>query len=222
MAFKTFAAAAALAASAMATVPSLSVPACPETACVEYSKSVPDLTAFPRTRVDACYTDTSIALTFTAFEETSFYTNSSLETNGDIWMYNVMEAFIYKGTDDPQTYFEYEVSPGNVTYQAVIFNPTEDRSGAFDHFFVSDPLADGFSASTTLDREAHTWVSESKIPLALFNVKDGQAKGTEWRMNFFRTITSEETFPDQQLGAWSPPDEASFHITKFLGHVEFV
>lgn len=206
-------------------VPQVNVPACPQKGTVTYNGRVPDQTKdFPLTQVDLCYTDTAIAITFTAHNETNFYFDPSQGTNDDIWEYEVMEAFIYRGTDDPQTYLEYEVNPNNATYQAFIYNPTEKRAeGApFDHFFVSDPAGDGFTAETTLDRDAHTWVSDVRIPLALFNVNDGKARGTEWRMQFLRTITSPETFPDQELGAWNPPDEANFHITKFMGKVKFV
>ncbi|KAI5458759.1 hypothetical protein BGZ63DRAFT_392010 [Mariannaea sp. PMI_226] len=205
-------------------VPSVDVPACPRRGTIKYSKSVPDLTDFPRTQVDLCYTDTSISLTFTALDETNFYFNASQGTNDDIWEYEVMEAFIYKGTEDPQTYLEFEINPNNVTYQAFVYNPSKDRAdGApFDHFFVSDPATDGFSATTKLDKRAKSWTSRTLIPLALFNVDNGRAKGTNWRMNFFRTITSPSTYPDQQLGAWSPPNKASFHISKYFGHVRFV
>ncbi|CAM1505961.1 Fc.00g115980.m01.CDS01 [Cosmosporella sp. VM-42] len=207
-----------------ANVPSLNVPACPAVGTVRYSRSVPDRTDFPLTQVDLCYTKSSIAITFTAHNETNFYFDPKQGTNDDIWEYEVMEAFIYKGTDDPQTYLEFEVNPNNATYQAFVYNPSKDRAeGApFDHFFVSDPATDGFSSKTSLDKAGERWTSSVKIPLALFNVNDGQAKGTKWRMNFFRTITSPETYPNQDLGAWSIPDKASFHITKYFGCVKFV
>lgn len=209
---------------ATTAVPFLKVPACPHKGTVSYSKSVPALDDFPLTQVDLCYTDSKIAITFTAYNETNFYYDPKQGTNGDIWEYEVVEAFIARGTEDPQTYVEYEINPNNVTYQAFVYNPSETRAdGApFDHFFVSDPATDGFTAKTTLDKSAEKWVSEVEIPFALFNVKNGKARGTDWRMNFFRTITSPETYPNQELGAWSPPDKASFHITKFLGHVKFV
>ncbi|KAM5349948.1 hypothetical protein ACJ41O_006453 [Fusarium nematophilum] len=205
-------------------VPSVNVPACPGLGTIRYSKSVPDQSDFPLTQVDLCYTRTSLALTFTAYDETNFYFDPKQGTNDDIWEYEVMEAFIYKGTDDPQTYFEFEINPNNVTYQAFVYNPSKDRAeGApFDHFFVSDPAADGFSATTKLNKRAKRWVSKVKIPLGIFNVDVGAAKGTKWRMNFFRTVTSPSTFPDQELGAWSSPDKASFHITKYFGHVKFI
>ncbi|EOO03168.1 hypothetical protein UCRPA7_1338 [Phaeoacremonium minimum UCRPA7] len=221
--FKAALAVAVLAASA-AAVPCLTVPACPKTGHVEYSKSVPDLTPFPKTAVDLCYTDTSVELTFTAYDEKYFYFDPSQTTNDDIWEYEVMEAFLYRGTNDPQTYLELEVNPNNVTYQAFVYNPSKVRTAgaAFDHFFVSDPAADGFSAETELDVPGEVWTSKVTVPLGIFNVDNGTAKGTEWRMNFFRTVTNETLYPDQLLGAWSPPNQASFHMTPYFGRVTFV
>ncbi|KOS21732.1 hypothetical protein ESCO_001503 [Escovopsis weberi] len=227
----TMTAAAALTGLAVATpstsgpkVPSVNVPKCPHVGTVTYSKSVPDLQPFPPTQVSLCYTDKSIVIDFVARGETNFFFNASQGTNDDIWEYEVMEAFIYKGTDDPQTYLEFEVNPNNVTYQAFVYNPSKVRAAGapFDHFFVSDPPADGFSAETTLDRRAHTWQSKVQIPLGLFNVDAGRACGTQWRMNFFRTTVSPETYPDQGLGAWSPPSQANFHMTPYMGRVNFV
>ncbi|KAI1098037.1 hypothetical protein F4804DRAFT_141116 [Jackrogersella minutella] len=207
------------------SVPSLEAPACSiGKGSVQYDKSVPDLAAFPKTQVDVCYDDTSIHITFTALEETNFYYNESLTTNDPIWAYEVMEAFVYRGTNDPQTYLEFEVSPNNVTFQAWIFNKSKVRaaSAPLDTSFLTQPLTDGITAETTLDKDAQTWVSATTIPLGLFNVDDGQAAGTEWRMNFFRTVVSPDTFPDQLLGAWNPTNESNFHMTPFFGHISFV
>jgi hypothetical protein len=209
---------------ASTTVPSLEAPACPRVGTITYSKSVPNLTDFPLTEVNLCYTDTTIDITFTAHDEINFYFDPSQGTNGDLYEYEVMEAFIQKGTQDPQTYVEFEINPNNVTYQAFVYNPSKSRStgAAFDHFFINDPVGDGFEWNTELDKPSKTWTSQVMIPLGLFNVDNGMARGTNWRMNFFRTIVSPSTFPNQSLGAWSPPDAANFHITKFLGHIKFV
>lgn len=45
-------------------------PRCPKTTTVEFDKSVPDKEDFPRTKVDICYDDKSLHLSFKAFEET--------------------------------------------------------------------------------------------------------------------------------------------------------
>lgn len=204
-------------------LPSLLVPQCPGQGTAVIDRTAPDRTAFPLTTVSLCYTQTALQLNFTAFQETNYYYNASQGTNGDIYNYEVMEAFIYHGRNDPQTYLEFEVNPNNVTYQAVVYNPTKVRAAnaPFDHFFVTDPSTDGFSASTTLDKAAQTWWSSVQIPLALFNL-DGHVQGSQWRMNFFRTITSPSMYPNQTLGAWSPPNQPSFHITPYFGHVAFI
>ena len=210
--------------SVLATNPSLSVPACPDKGTIKYDKSVPNRTQFPLTQVDVCYDQASIHLTFTAYNETNFFYNSSFMTNDPIYEYEVMEAFIYHGTKDPQTYLEFEVSPNNVTFQAFIYNPSKVRAPGtvFDGFFITDPVLNGLTANTTLYRPKKKWVSSARIPLGLFNVDNGTAKGTKWRMNFFRTVVAPATFPDQLLGAWSPTNESNFHMTPFFGNVLFV
>ena len=109
-------------------VPCLQVPACPALGTIQYDKSVPNKTDFALTQVDLCYDNTSIEITFTAYNETNFFVNASQGTNDAIYEYEVMEAFIYQGTKDPSTYLEFEVNPINVTYQAFVYNPSKVRA----------------------------------------------------------------------------------------------
>ncbi|KAJ6511485.1 hypothetical protein C8R47DRAFT_736264 [Mycena vitilis] len=206
------------------TVPSLNVPACPAKGTVTYNKSVPDRGAFPLTQVDVCYSDTSIEITFTAHNETDFFVNSSYGTNDPIYEYTAMETFISRGSETPQRYLEFEIAPNNVTFQAFIYNPSKVRAdnAPFDTFYVAEPLVDGLTATTKLDKPKGLWTSSARIPLGFFNVDNGQAKGTVWRMNFFRIITHPATFPAQFYGAWNQPDEANFHMSPYFGNVHFV
>ncbi|CAN8105571.1 unnamed protein product [Discula destructiva] len=207
-------------------VPSLYVPACPAVGMISYDNTVPssDNSTFPETDVSLCYDDSFIHITLTALEEKSFYYNASVPTNGDIYDYEVMESFIYRGTNDPATYLEFEVAPNNVTFSAFIYNPSKIRAtdAAFDRFYITDLAADKLSATTTLDVAGEKWTSNVQIPLGFFNVESGCARGTKWRMNFFRTVTSKATFPTQAYGAWSAPNETNFHMTPFFGHVTFI
>ncbi|KAF3763453.1 hypothetical protein M406DRAFT_279552 [Cryphonectria parasitica EP155] len=207
-------------------VPSLDVPECPAVGTVAYNTSVPnnDTAAFPETKASLCYDDSFIRITFTALQEEYFYYNNSVPTNGDIYDYEVMEAFIYRGVNDPQTYLEFEVAPNNVTFSAWIYNPSKVRAtgAAFTGAYITSLVADQLSANTTIVRSEDLWYSHVQIPLGFFNVDTGKAKGTRWRMNFFRTVTSAELFPTQYYGAWNPPNETNFHMTPFFGHVYFV
>lgn len=116
------------------------------------------------------------------------------------------------------------MAPNNVTFSAFIYNPSKVRAAgaAFDTFFITDLAADELVASTTLREAEGAWASRAQIPLGLFSVDAGGARGTRWRMNFFRTTTSAAALPAQGYGAWSPPDEINFHMTPYFGHVRFV
>ncbi|KAJ2543454.1 hypothetical protein GGH12_003588 [Coemansia sp. RSA 1822] len=199
------------------------VPACPSTTSFTFNTGIPAVDpSCPLTKVQMCYTPTQLKLDFTAYNETEFYYDASQTTNGDIWEYEVVEAFIYKGADDPQTYFEYEVNANNVTYNAFVYNPsTVRKEGApFDHAFVVDPFGDGFEVDTRVNKKAQLWHTSSVIPLALFNGEN--PRGSTWRMNFFRTVTGPSTFPDQKLCGWKNTNAANFHITSAFGRVKFV
>ncbi|KAI0809781.1 hypothetical protein GGR55DRAFT_679612 [Xylaria sp. FL0064] len=208
------------------SVPSLNVPSCNHgVGTVQYDRSVPNgEDKFPLTQVDLCYTDSDIKITFTAFEEVNFFYNASQTTNDDIFNYEVMEAFIYHGTNDPKSYLEFEVNPNNITWQAFIYNPSKVRAAGapFDSGKLMTPIIDGLVTNTALDKDAGIWVSNASIPLGLFSVDDGEAKGTKWRMNFFRTVVAPDTFPAQGLGAWNPTNMSNFHMTPFFGNVHFV
>jgi hypothetical protein len=209
---------------AVENLPHLDVPACPAKATTAYDKSVPDLADFPPTQVDICWTNSHFEIDFTAHAETSFFVNSSYANNDPIWQYTVMETFIATGAEDPTKYLEFEVAPNNVTWTAFIHNPSKvrDDDAPLETFYIDDPLAAGISAHTVLDKETHIWTSYTKIPLHLFHIEEGHAKGTKWRMNFFRTVTSPEMFPKQLYGAWNPPNKANFHMTPFFGNIELV
>lgn len=64
---------------AATAVPCLEVPECPALSTVTYNTPVPssDDAVFPRTEVALCYDDSFIRITFSAFEEESFYCMSN-------------------------------------------------------------------------------------------------------------------------------------------------
>ncbi|PHH62040.1 hypothetical protein CDD81_7596 [Ophiocordyceps australis] len=204
--------------------PRVWVPACPLYETITFSSSVPPKTyAVPSTEVRLCYGQEHLHANMTAHGEEHFYYNETHKTNDDLWEYEVLEIFMSRGWTDPTAYLEFQVSPANVTYRAMVVNPSKRRQpgAAFDHWFADSPMQDGFFATTQLDRKAKTWQSNVRIPLVLFNIDGRAAKETAWRMNFFRTIVGPDTFPQQQLAAWSPPNETNFHITEYFGRVIF-
>ncbi|ETV96328.1 hypothetical protein H310_10490 [Aphanomyces invadans] len=206
-------------------VPSIQVFECPVVTTIDIAQSLADRSIpFPATQADLCYTNTTFHIAFSTHEEMSFLTNPSYGHNDNIWEYNVFEAFIALGTDDPVEYFEFEVSPTNQTYSAYILNPRKDFSPPVGHFYVGGDEAEaralGIQVVTETDRATHTWVSVAELPLGLFDVTAPQ--GTLWRMNFMRKITNTTIFPNQHCGAWNAPNQYNFHETPCFGRVHFV
>ncbi|MCJ1388870.1 hypothetical protein MMC18_001720 [Xylographa bjoerkii] len=152
-------------------------------------------------QVNFCYTKTSIDITFTAYNETNLFHDSSYGTNDPIYEYEVMESLINRRAK--KIYIEFEVAPNKVTSHAFVYNPSKTRvkGTLFDGAYIRNPVANGTTAKTTMDRPEKIWISEANIPLGLLNVDDGQAKGTQGRTNFFRTAVDRKTFPDQTLGS---------------------
>lgn len=64
--------------------PQLHVPACTLRSTIVYDQSVPDLAEFPLTQVDLCYSKMHIKIDFTAYNETSYFFNSTYITNDPI------------------------------------------------------------------------------------------------------------------------------------------
>ncbi|KAJ2803518.1 hypothetical protein H4S07_004435 [Coemansia furcata] len=135
---------------ATASKPDIKVPKCPAKVSTTFTTQIPSGTACPQTKVELCYTNTELSLVFVALGEKNDYYDPKQTTNDNIWEYEVMEAFIYKGSDDPQTYFEYEVSPNNVTFNAFIFNPSRMRKAnmPLDHAYIAEPFSDGFTINS--------------------------------------------------------------------------
>ncbi len=102
-------------------------------------RSVPNRTAFPTTQVDACYDDQMLQLRLTAYDEVNFFFDPNQTTNDAIYNYEVMEAFLARGTNDPATYLEFEVSPNNVTFHAFIYNRSKVRTTGLDTAFITKP-----------------------------------------------------------------------------------
>jgi hypothetical protein len=204
-------------------VPSLNVPSCPVKTFFKFNTSAPDGTPFPLTEFRICWGWDGFSIDFYGSDEMTWLFNPNYTTNDPIYQYEAIQVLIAPGTENPATYLELDIAPNNVTYSAIVYNPSFIRwpGQPFDKALLNGP-ADGIYANTVLEPQFKTWRTYMEIPFSLFNIVGGQGNGTQWRMNFARTVTTPKTFPKQTLGAWSPPDEASIHKSPFFGHVTFV
>jgi len=144
----------------------------------------------------------------------------------------VVEAFL-SPTADVAHYYEFEVSPHNVVFDARVTSPDLDRTtmtvdtswdcpGLQTAVQVSGPLHDGRpsdGASESSDAEPGWWSVEIAIPFAAFPETGVPQPGEMWRANFYRIDRAEPP----EYSAWSPTLQvpADFHIPARFGYLVF-
>lgn len=131
-----------------------------------------------------------------------------------LWEEEVVELFIAPGSAVPARYFELEVSPRGVLFDACVDNPTSRREQ-----MAVDPRWDcpGLAwAAGPLGREEDWWASLD-IPWAALTPRGELPR--HWRANFHRV--ERPRGGEAELSSWSPtltrpPD---FHKPERFGHL---
>jgi hypothetical protein len=172
------------------------------------------------TEVRACWDDRHLYVSFSC-RDTDVWGNFE---NRDDPLYDeeVVELFVCP-TNDLRHYFEIEVSPCNVLFDARVFSPDGKRETMqVDPAWNAARIRTAVRVSGILnDRTAPDfgWIAEIAVPFADLGVEP-PTPGTAWRVNFFRIERGQAT----EFTAWSPtyvePEE--FHIPACFGELVFV
>lgn len=135
----------------------------------------------------------------------------------------VVEVFLCP-TGDLRHYFEFEVSPRNVLFDARIFSPEGDRrSMLVEHEWDAPGLESAVRVAGTLENRDDVdlgWIAEIAIPFADLGLAGPPAPGDRWRINLYRIERGEV----EEYTAWSPTFRipADFHVPARFGWLEFV
>jgi len=128
----------------------------------------------------------------------------------------VVEVFIDPDSDEV-TYYEFEVSPRNVIFDAVVANPTGIK-GEIDTSWDCHGLRTAVGMATSAPG---SWAVEMAIP---FRALESAAHtppqpGDRWRMNLYRI----ERLPREEYSCWSPTmvEPANYHVPARFGTIEF-
>lgn len=147
-----------------------------------------------------------------------------LSRDDPIWEEEVVEVFLCPSLD-LTTYLEFELSPRNVQFDALVHNPTEERSSLrIDTSWDCADWESGVVVDGTLDDRSDTdrlWIAEMSFAFAsLPGLPHCPPRpGDEWRVNFYRI----DRTPTPEFSAWSPtlrhpPD---FHVPSRFGRLVF-
>ncbi len=130
-----------------------------------------------------------------------------------------------------RVYYELEVSPHGVLFDAVVLNRRTDPGGPRDMDTLTGWNPPGFRAAIYVDGELDSrtavsrgWQAEIQIDLRDLGAPriphPDTAAGAEicWGMNLFRI----DRHPDgDEYQAWSPTGRIDFHLPQFFGQLRF-
>jgi hypothetical protein len=137
----------------------------------------------------------------------------------------VVEMFI-----DPfglgKVYYEFNISPHNVIFDAVILNKMVPPDGPRDIVGLREWNCPGLRTAVTVDGELDSrrpvsrhWDVEAAVPLAeLVPPHCPPRLGDEWRLNLYRIDRAEDR---DEYQAWSPTGRIDFHMPWSFGVLVF-
>ncbi len=137
----------------------------------------------------------------------------------------VVEMFI-----DPfglgKVYFEFNISPHNVVFDAVILNRMEPPDGPRDIAGLREWDCPGLQTAVTVEGELDTrrpvseyWDVEAAVPLReLAPPRLPPEQGDEWRLNLYRIDRGRDK---DEYQAWAPTGRVDFHMPWHFGTLRF-
>ena len=165
-----------------------------------------------RTRVELSHDGALLSLRFECEDRHIWGTYD--KRDDPLWREETVELFLAPGSADPVEYFEFEVSPHGILFDARVSNPHSRRED-----LTVDPTWDcaGIVWSAAIDRARAVWRAELRVPLASLC---GPDVPRAWRANLFRI--ERPAGEPAEYSCWSathtdPPD---FHKPAYFGLLE--
>ncbi|MHB9035709.1 MAG: carbohydrate-binding family 9-like protein [Armatimonadota bacterium] len=174
--------------------------------------------AVKSTVVRMCWDDDNLYIAFECADTDIWGTLT--QRDDPIYDEDVVEVFLSPDCD-LEHYFEFELSPLNVIFDAGITNFGDSISADTDwdcNELQTAVLVDGtLNDPSDLDKG---WTAEIAIPFASLD-RETPKPGEVWRGNLYRIDRRPEPVEYQ---AWSPTlvDPASFHVPEKFGRIVFV
>jgi hypothetical protein len=172
------------------------------------------------TRLKACWDTKHLYLAFQCLDRDVF--SPYKRRDEPLYEGEVVEAFLSPGPA-LRRYFEFEVSPANVIFDARVDNPGPPGPMTVDRAWNSPGLRTAVRVRGTLNRRGdrdRSWTVEMALPFADLALDRPVRAGDVWRANFYRIDRGR---PDE-FSAWSATlaDPPNFHVPSRFGKLAFV
>lgn len=166
------------------------------------------------TRVALAWDEAALQVRFTCRDDHAWSTFTRRDE--PLWREEAVEVFLAAGSETPRSYFELELSPRGVLFDARIDNPHGDRND-----FRADPSWDcagiGFRVGR-LERADDWWVALA-IPFEALGLAEAPPT---LRANFFRIERPRDREPE--FSCWRPTwiTPADFHRPRHFGLLRLI
>lgn len=139
------------------------------------------------------------------------------ERDQPIYNEEVCEVFIAEGTDAPARYFEIQVSPNGVLFDARVYNPTSTRADLRVDETWNCP---GIRWMAERNDSANHWWAGLALPRTAITPEEGLAPLPFYRANLYRIERPRDG--ETEYSCWSPTltEPADFHKPKRFGFLE--
>ena len=197
----------------------------------------------PRTLFAVCVTETHLLLAFRCLDDDIWGTYT--RRDDPLYEEEVVEVFLCP-TSNLRHYYEFEVSPRNVVFDARVYSPDlhrrtmnvdtswdcpglETSVRVMGVLHTAPPAArveerrekrtDSSDSQRSTQSIQGIWTVDMRIPFAAFPEVNPPKPGDAWRANFFRIDRAEPP----EFTAWSPTLETppNFHVPERFGHLLF-
>jgi hypothetical protein len=168
-----------------------------------------------------CWSATHLYLAWQCFDRDIWSTCT--QRDDPLYEQEVVEAFLCP-TGDLRRYYEINISPANVIFDARVHSPDLHRGTMeADVSWDCPGLRTAVRVQGTLNDRTDLdagWSVEAAIPFSAFPETGPPKPGDEWRANFFRIDRADPP----EFTCWSPTREvpANFHVPERFGVLRFV
>ena len=167
-----------------------------------------------QTRVELCWDEEQLSVEFHCSDDDAWGTHT--ERDAPLWQQEVVELFLAPGERVPEAYYEFEVSPAGVLFDARVANPLGDRIGMTVDRTWDCPGIVWRSAPTG---ESADWRTELAIPWRGLGL---EVAPTALRANFYRI--ERPRAGETEFSCWSPTltSPADFHRPERFGVLDLI